>query len=154
MTLLYLSFLAILFIISFVDLLTFRVPDWSVGVLLVLGVLRLATAGEWILHLLGALVLFAFFLLLHLLFPRGMGLGDVKLSLALGLFLGFRLGLLGTFLAFAGGGVVGAVLLLLRRKTLKDRLPFAPFLSGGAVCALFFGDRILSWYFTTFFPSP
>ncbi|MGQ9623707.1 MAG: prepilin peptidase [Candidatus Caldatribacteriaceae bacterium] len=152
--LLSLFFSGFLIFVALFDLWTFRVPDWSVGVLLVLGVLRLATTGGWVSHLLGALVLFTFFLLLHLLFPRGMGFGDVKLSLALGLFLGLKLGLLGTFLAFAGGGVMSAVLLLLRRKTLKDRLPFAPFLSFGAVCALFFGDRILSWYFTAFFPTP
>jgi leader peptidase (prepilin peptidase)/N-methyltransferase len=46
--------------------------------------------------------------------------------------------------------VVGAFLLLLKKKTLKDPLPFGPFLSGGAVVALLFGERILGWYMNLF----
>lgn len=96
--------------------------------------------------LLGALLLFGFFLLLHLFFPRGMGFGDVKLAGAIGLFLGWRLGVLAVLLAFISGSLAGMLLILSRKKTLKDPLPFGPFLSLGAALSLFFGERIISWY--------
>jgi leader peptidase (prepilin peptidase)/N-methyltransferase len=147
-----LPFLAILLVIAFIDLRSFRIPDPLVVVLFGLGVLKTVLKGSYVSSLAGFLTLFGFFLLLHLLFPKGMGFGDVKLAGSIGLFLGFRLGVLSAFLAFISGGLVGVVLVVLRRKTLKDPLPFGPFLALGALLGLFFGERMLSWYFGMFFP--
>jgi leader peptidase (prepilin peptidase)/N-methyltransferase len=72
-----------------------------------------------------------------------MGMGDVKLALLLGLFLGW-LGLghvaLGLFLGFLLGAVGGILLIALGIKTRKDPVPFAPFLAAGAVIAVLAGD--------------
>lgn len=141
-----LLFSGFLILAALVDLWTFCIPDWSVGVLLALGVLRLVTTGNWASHLLGALVLFGLFLSLHLLFPHGMGFGDVKLAGSIGLFLGLRLGIVAFLFAFFSGSIVGLFLILLRKKTLKDPLPFGPFLAFGAVVSLFFGEEIIAWY--------
>ena len=152
MVLFALLFLAILLVIAFIDLRSFRIPDPLVVVLFGLGALKMVLEGSYVSSLSGFLALFGFFFLLHLFFPKGMGFGDVKLAGSIGLFLGLRLGVLSAFLAFISGGLVGVVLVVLRKKTLKDPLPFGPFLALGALLGLFFGERILSWYFGMFFP--
>jgi leader peptidase (prepilin peptidase)/N-methyltransferase len=96
----------------------------------------------------GALAMLALGLL-HLLSPRSMGFGDVKLALVLGLALGW-LGwgelVLGLFCGFLAGAVVGAALVVLRRRDRKDHLPFGPFLAFGTLVAVLWGDVILRWY--------
>jgi len=98
---------------------------------------------EWILSALAAgLVLF----LIVLAYPKGLGMGDVKLSALLGAALGVFVipaMFVGFFVAF-----VPAALLLLRhgREARKQAIPLGPFLALGGVVALFWGDAILDWY--------
>lgn len=101
-----------------------------------------ALAGDWAglaRTLLCGLALFGFYLLLHLVQPRGMGLGDVKLAGILGLHLGY-LGwphlLLGTLAAFLLGAVAGLVLIILRRAGWKTALAFGPYMIAGTALAL------------------
>ena len=86
---------------------------------------------------------------MNLLNPRWMGMGDVKLALVLGLFLGW-LGLghvaAGLFLGFLAGAVIGAALLVTGRRTRRDHLPFAPFLAVGATVAVLAGRQLVDWY--------
>lgn len=116
------------------------VPWYPFAVLLLLA--TAALAGDWAglgRVLLAGLALFGFYLLLHVIQPRGMGLGDVKLAGILGLYLGY-LGwphvLLGTLLAFLLGAVVGLVLIMLRRAGLKSALAFGPYMIAGTATAL------------------
>lgn len=81
---------------------------------------------------------------------RGMGLGDVKLALAAGLALGWPDIALATMLAFVLGGLWSAGLMLFRRKTMRDRVPFAPFLVLGFVLTVLFGAAIVTGYFNLF----
>jgi len=87
--------------------------------------------------------------LLHLVSPRSMGFGDVKLAFVLGLVLGW-LGwselVLGLFCGFLAGAVVGLALIVLRHRGRKDHLPFGPFLAFGTLIVLLWGDVILRWY--------
>lgn len=80
-----------------------------------------------------------------LLVPGGMGLGDVKLAFYLGAHLGW-LGLervlVGALLGFIGGGVVSVVLVALRLKGRKDRIPFGPYMAAGAAASLLWGQAI------------
>ena len=75
-----------------------------------------------------------------------MGFGDVKLALLLGVFLGFPNIFVGLMLAILSGGFLSIFLLTLTNKTLKSRLPFGTFLSFGSILALFYGDKLLTWY--------
>jgi leader peptidase (prepilin peptidase) / N-methyltransferase len=98
---------------------------------------------EWILSALGAgIVLF----LVVLVYPRGLGMGDVKLSA----FLGAALGVSVIVALFAGFFVafVPALILFARhgREARKHAIPLGPFLALGGVIALFWGDAILDWY--------
>lgn len=83
--------------------------------------------------------------LLALLLPRGMGMGDAKLSLFTGLVLGYQQ-LTGFFFAFLTGSAAGLVLIAFGRMGRKSRIPFGPFLALGALVALFFGEVIWSFY--------
>jgi leader peptidase (prepilin peptidase) / N-methyltransferase len=88
-----------------------------------------------------------FLLVFVLAYPRGMGMGDVKLAGVLGLFLGVSVSvaiMAGVLLgAIVGAGVMARVGVAQGRKT---KLPFGPFLAAGGVIALFAGHAILQWY--------
>jgi leader peptidase (prepilin peptidase) / N-methyltransferase len=78
---------------------------------------------------------------------EGMGGGDIKLLAMIGAFLGWK-GVLFTIMGSSFiGTLVGLVLMLKARKGMKLAIPFGPFLSMGAVIYLFFGERIIAWYF-------
>ena len=78
--------------------------------------------------------------------PAGMGLGDVKLGLLLGVGLG-KLVAVALVFTFAGTTLLSLVLLVLRGLTArKATFPFGPFLATGAVLALAFGQPLLHWY--------
>jgi leader peptidase (prepilin peptidase)/N-methyltransferase len=101
------------------------------------------TSPEW---LLGALGASGFLLLAAIVYPGGMGMGDVKLALLLGAMLGRTVAvalMLATVLAF-----VPSALLLARHRSAarKQAIPFAPFLAAGALIALFAGDWLLDAY--------
>jgi leader peptidase (prepilin peptidase)/N-methyltransferase len=95
----------------------------------------------------GAAVLFVFFVVLALLAPAGLGMGDVKLAGLLGLHLGW-LGA-GVLAAGAVGGfvvqaVVAAALLAGRRVGLKGEIPFGPAMLAGAALAIGWGGPLFS----------
>lgn len=87
----------------------------------------------------GGAVLWLFYFVLRLVYPPGMGFGDVKLAGVLGMYLGY-LGwphiFAGTFAAFLLGGLWSIGLLASRRGTLKSAIPFGPFMLGGAAAAM------------------
>lgn len=98
---------------------------------------------EWVLSALGAgLVLF----LVVLAYPRGMGMGDVKLSAFLGAGLGLSV-IVALFIGFFAAFVPAAALLVRHGRAARKRaIPLGPFLALGGVVALFAGDSILDWY--------
>jgi leader peptidase (prepilin peptidase)/N-methyltransferase len=87
----------------------------------------------------GGAVLWLFYFVLRLVYPPGMGFGDVKLAGVLGMYLGY-LGwahvFAGTFAAFLLGGLWSIALLVSRRGTLKSAIPFGPFMLAGAAAAM------------------
>jgi len=81
---------------------------------------------------------------------KWMGRGDIKLAFLMGLFLGFPNILVALFEGFLMGAIIGVVLIITGKKTLKSEVPFAPFLVGGTFLALFWGKKIISWYLNFF----
>lgn len=88
-----------------------------------------------------------FLLLFALAYPRGMGMGDVKLVAVLGLFLGRSVGV-AVFVGVVAGTVVGAAIMARVGVTAgrKTAVPFGPFLALGGVVALIAGPAIVHWY--------
>ncbi len=98
---------------------------------------------EWTLAAIGAS---GFLFLAALMYPKGMGMGDVKLALLLGAMLGRSVGL-ALMLGFIFALVPSAYLLIRHgMKARKMALPLVPFLAAGSVVALFVGETALDWY--------
>ena len=98
---------------------------------------------EWIVASLAA---GGFYLIAALIYPAGLGMGDVKLAAFLGAWLGAPV-----IVALFAGSILAllpaAVIIAMRGKEArKVGIPFAPFLAGGAVIALFFGAAIVDWW--------
>jgi leader peptidase (prepilin peptidase) / N-methyltransferase len=152
----FLLFGAALVVLSVIDLRHFLLPNRIVYPVTGASVLLLAGAAlaEGDAEALGrslacAVGAFVVFLLLHVVSPRAMGFGDVRLAFLLGLDLGW-LGtgevVLGLVLGFVYGAVVGVALLATGVRSRKDHIPFGPFLAAGAITALLVGEAILDWY--------
>jgi leader peptidase (prepilin peptidase)/N-methyltransferase len=94
----------------------------------------------------------ALFFLLIVLVSRGkwMGLGDVKLALFIGLFLGYPDILVALFLSFLIGAIIGVGLISAGKKTLRSEVPFGPFLVIGTFISMFWGESLINWYLNLF----
>ena len=136
----------ILVVITRTDLEHRLIPDAIVlpGAALVL-VLRTIDdpSVEWVLSALGAgLVLFV----IVLAYPKGMGMGDVKLSAFLGAGLGLSV-IVAMFVGFFAAFVPAAVLMARQGKEARRQaIPLGPFIALGGIVALFWGDAIFDWY--------
>jgi leader peptidase (prepilin peptidase)/N-methyltransferase len=95
---------------------------------------------------LGAALVFAgfFFFYLKVRKIEGLGFGDIKMVLLMGLFLGVQRLVVAIFLASFSGLLVGVFLMIFKKKDLKYALPFGPFLSLGSFIAIFWSDAILA----------
>ena len=106
--------------------------------------------------LLAMSAMWTFYYVLALLYPGGMGFGDVKLAGLLGLYLGW-LGWspvwVGTFAGFLLGGIAGSALLVTRRAGRKTAIPFGPAMLAGAMLALFLATPIVTWYGSLVLPT-
>ena len=117
-------------------------PAAAVG----LGLMIADDPSRWWVPVVAALGASAFLLALTLIYPGGMGMGDVKLALLLGAVLGSAV-IPGFFIAFAAGAVLGiAVLVRHGGAARKMAVPFGPFLAAGSALALFWGPALLGWY--------
>ncbi|CAN5435601.1 A24 family peptidase [soil metagenome] len=151
-----LLFAWMLLVVTVIDYQTKRIPNALtypltpvLAVLLVGAALLNGQPDVAIRTLLGGVAAFAFLLLLALINPRGMGMGDVKYAAFLGLGLGY-VGwgplVIGIFGAFLLGSVISITLIATKIRGRKDLIPFGPFLSVGALLALFFGDALAQAY--------
>jgi leader peptidase (prepilin peptidase)/N-methyltransferase len=95
---------------------------------------------------LGLLIGGTLFYLIALVSKGGMGGGDIKLIAMIGTFLGWQGTLFTIFSGALLGSLVGAMLMLIGRKGRKDKVPFGPFLSGGAILFILAGDDLIRWY--------
>ncbi|MFD0423949.1 prepilin peptidase [Streptomyces parvus] len=136
-------------LLAVVDRRVHRLPDaltlpLAAAAVLLLGGAALLPghAGSWTSGLLGGLALGGFYLLLFLINPNGMGFGDVKLALALGVALGWygwTVLFLGGFAGFLFGAAYGLALVLLRRAGRRTGIPFGPFMVAGALTGVLLG---------------
>lgn len=136
-------------LLAVVDRAVHRLPDAVTlplaaagAALLGIAALLPGAAGSWPRALLGGLALGGLYCLLFLANPRGLGLGDVKLAVPLGVALGwYGWGALltGAFAGFALGAVYGVSLVAAGRAGRKDALPFGPFMAAGALVGLLLG---------------
>jgi leader peptidase (prepilin peptidase)/N-methyltransferase len=80
----------------------------------------------------------------------GMGMGDVKLFIPIGMILGWKLSLLSLFLSIMIGGIISIILLIFKVLNKKSALPFGPFIVISTFLCGFFGNNIIDWYVHSF----
>lgn len=144
---------AIVIVVS--DLKFMLIPNGAVLVLVLFGILAVALRTYQGLNLGDIKEVAAFDLIASLLLSsfigllwfvsqgRWMGFGDVKLVLATSLILGFPRSITALLFAFWLGGIAGLLLLTLKKKELKNTIPFGPFILLGCVGAYFFTEQFL-----------
>ncbi|WP_405984932.1 prepilin peptidase [Streptomyces sp. NBC_00872] len=136
-------------LLALVDRHVHRLPDQltlplaaAAAVLLGVAALLPAAGGSWPSALLGGVALGACYFVLFLINPNGMGFGDVKLALSLGVALGWygwQVLFVGAFAGFLLGALYGLGLILLRRAGRKSSIPFGPFMITGALIGILLG---------------
>lgn len=88
--------------------------------------------------------------LVALAYPKGMGLGDVKLAAVMGLYLGRNIAP-ALLIALLAGSIVGLVMIARHGAEARKRaIPFGPFLALGGVVALLVGNQLVDWYLSAF----
>lgn len=142
--------------LALIDLDVNRLPDAIVlpsypvaAILLVVAGLGTGEPFALVRALIGGAAMLAFYGLLAVVWPGGMGWGDVKLAGLLGLYLGFAgWGALavGAFGAFLLGGLFSVVLLVARRAGRRTRVPFGPWMIVGAALGLAWGEALWDAY--------
>ncbi len=152
----YLYFGAVGVALALIDLDVHRLPDALtlpsypvLGALLLLPTVADGSWGDYLRAWLAAAALFGLYFVLVLVYPSGMGFGDVKLAGVLGLvlgWLGWGVLAVGGFLGFLLGAVVGGALMLSHRAGRKSKIPFGPFMLLGAWLAVLFGDGVWDAY--------
>jgi leader peptidase (prepilin peptidase)/N-methyltransferase len=152
----YLFFAAIGIALAVIDVDCHRLPNAIVlpayPVVAILLTLSSAWTHDWAALAragLGGIGLFGFYFFLAVVYPAGMGLGDVKLAGVLGgllAYLSWSTLVIGAFGAFLLGGLAGLGVLISRRGGRKTQLPFGPFMIAGALVALFAAAPIMDWY--------
>lgn len=100
--------------------------------------------------IIGGIFAFLFFYIIFLLFPEGMGGGDVKLSFVLGFYTGFPYVVMWLFLSFFLGSIGGIFYLIFLKKKIKEPLPFGPFLALSSLVTMAWGLNIFNFYFNLF----
>ncbi|MGH2726356.1 MAG: prepilin peptidase [Actinomycetota bacterium] len=149
----FLPFFWVLAALSLIDLEHKLLPNKIVYPSVVVAVPLLAITAAlgpgldvWVRALLGGVAGAGGFLVVALISPAGMGMGDVKLAGLIGLFLGYlgwgRLAV-AFFAAFAVGAIVGIGLMLGGKAGRKTAIPFGPFMALGAVISVLVGERLL-----------
>ncbi len=152
------SFLLILLTVSVIDIHHKIIPNVIVIpaiviaaiVLLGLPLTDLATpalvgASGWLNPAIGFVIGGGLLFLLALLWPNGMGGGDIKLAALMGLFLGPYV-IIALFLGFFLGSVGGVAAMGVLGKGRKDQIPFGPYLAAGAALTLYAGLPVAQWY--------
>lgn len=146
------SFFAVLTVITFLDIDTMEIADGCHIFIVLLSVISFFTMpgmsiGE---RIAGVFCVSFPMLLLAMVIPGAFGGGDIKLMAACGLFLGWRIILISTFLGFAFAGIWCVFLLATKKAGRKDCFPFGPFLCTGMGIGLLFGESILDRCFLSF----
>ena len=153
----YLSIVSFLIVIFVYDLKHYIIPDKIVYPAIAIALIfnfqflisnQFPIFNSKILSAFGAAAFFALIVLIS----RGkwMGRGDIKLAFLMGLILGWPNILPALFLGFFIGAIIGLGLIIFGKKGLKAEVPFGPFLVTGTFLAMFFGERLLSWYLRLF----
>ena len=141
---------SVLIVIAFIDIDTMIIYDRFHVILLALGAIVIALNPSSLMSgLLGFVIVSVPYLILAIV-TQGIGGGDVKLIASAGLMLGASNTVLAFVLSTLVGGVYGVILILGKKVSAKDAIPFGPFLCIGIYTSFLYADKIVSAYLSLF----
>jgi leader peptidase (prepilin peptidase) / N-methyltransferase len=151
----YFCFIAVLLVISFIDIDhqivpdTISLPSIPIGLVASLILPSIHFLEAVIGMLIGGGILYLIAWSYQIITGKeGMGGGDIKLLAMIGAFIGWKGVLVDIFIASASGALVGVFLMLVAHKNMKYAVPFGPFLSMGAIVYIFWGPELIQWYYS------
>lgn len=147
-----LVFVTVLLAVTLTDLERRIIPNkiLFVGAVLAVAIAALADPGSLPERAIAAAAAGGLLFLAALAYPRGMGLGDVKLAATMGLFLGRDVAP-AVFVALLAGALVGLGMMAREGAAARKRaIPFGPFLAFGGIVGLLYGGELVDWYLGTF----
>jgi leader peptidase (prepilin peptidase)/N-methyltransferase len=144
-----------LILIFIYDLKHYIIPDKflfpAVGLTIIYNLIPPYNWQNIIYNIFAAAIAFTFFFIIFWVTKgKGMGFGDVKLSVLMGILLGLPNVFVALFLAFFFGAIIGVILMVYKKKSLKSEIPFGPFLIVGTFMALLWGEQLVNWYLNFF----
>jgi leader peptidase (prepilin peptidase)/N-methyltransferase len=147
-TLLLSIYMAILILVTVIDLEHRLVLNKVIlpAILLALLAAPFTPDLSWKQAVVGGLVGFVIFYLIAIIYPGGMGAGDVKLAAFIGLITGFPDVFVAIVVTIFAGGLISLLLVLTRIRSMRDYIPYGPFLVIGGVFALFWGQPLMTAY--------
>ena len=155
--LIYAALVALLIVISMIDLKHMMIPDGLIIAGLIIGIAKLAATvftgyfGSWLNYVIGffagglPLLLIAL-ICAYVLKKEAIGGGDIKLMAMAGLITGWKLIAVAYLTGIIAGALISIILMATKIKKRGDEIPFGPFLSLGIIISIFFGTDLINWY--------
>lgn len=139
-------FFCCLIVVAVTDMETMTIPDVLHICILLLAIANLIAAPEHLFEKCIGLIVVSVPMLLIAALTNGFGGGDIKLCAVCGLFLGWKLVVLGAFIGCLLAACWSMVLILQRKAGKKTMISFGPFLCIGFVLASLYGTQLITWY--------
>jgi leader peptidase (prepilin peptidase)/N-methyltransferase len=141
------AFIAAMVAVAFIDYDHMIIPNKIVLPGAVVGLMASVAIHpqRWWVYVAGSLGAAGFLFLVAMIWPGGMGPGDIKMALFMGAVLGAYV-MVALFAAFFFGAIVGVFLLLVQKRSRKEKIAFGPYLALGAVVAILVGETLLNSY--------
>lgn len=136
-----------LVIIAFIDFEKRIIPDKITLPGIIIGLLLSFFTISFVNSLIGLFIGGGIFFLIAFIKRGGMGGGDIKLMAMIGSFLGWQGSLMTILISSIAGSIIGIILLLRKKKGIKDIIPFGPFLAFGGIFYILLGEEFFKWYF-------
>jgi leader peptidase (prepilin peptidase) / N-methyltransferase len=141
------AFIAAMVAVAFIDYDHMIIPNKIVlpGAVMGLVASMALDPQRWWVYIAGSLGAGTFMFALALIWPGGMGPGDIKMALFMGAVLGAYV-MVALFAAFLLGSLVGVFMLVVQKRSRKEKIPFGPYLAMGAILAALVGETLLNSY--------
>ena len=145
------AFIGALVAVAFIDFDHMIIPNRIVLPGAVVGLIAAVALQpeRWWVYLVGSLGAGAFMFALVMVWPGGMGPGDIKMALFMGAVLGSQV-VIALFAAFFIGSLAGMFMLLVQKRSRKEKIPFGPYLALGGVLAILVGESLLHSYLSIY----
>lgn len=146
----YMGILSAMIVMFMTDLKYFIIPH-SIQLAFAVLTISLYFVGDVDLHLLvyrlgcGMVTMLPFLCLFYFTRGKGLGFADVILAANIGLLAGIKYGFIAFYISFIVGAVIGGFLLFFRKKGMKSKIPFGPFLLIGTLVMIYYFEPISSF---------